>query len=92
MTPSPPAAAPAAARPGLTSAANGALGAHPVALSQGLGVLAQAAHVVGSWAAVAADEVAALAAQHAAVGVGIRLGLRQERRRRRTGRKALRAR
>lgn len=56
---------------GRTAAAKGALGAQPLAVGDRLGALADAAHVVRCRAAVAAQQVAAQAAQSAGVQVAI---------------------
>lgn len=57
----------------LTSAANSTLWAGPLALGQGLGLLANAPHVVGRRAFVTAQQAAALVAQAAHICVAIPL-------------------
>jgi hypothetical protein len=54
-----------------TATAEGALRAEPLALGQALGLLSDAAQVVGGRAAVAAQQAAALVAQAAVVRIAI---------------------
>ena len=56
---------------GRTATAEGALRAEPLALGQALGLLSDAAQVVGGRAAVAAQQAAALVAQAAVVRIAI---------------------
>lgn len=54
-----------------TSPPHAALGAEPLPGGDGLGALPNAAHVVGCWAAITAQQASPEATQHTQVGVAI---------------------